>query len=398
MARDTVKIPTKHYVGMVKRANDTLPLGFMTPYGEDAAAKKRMATVDSWAGQGYYGNTNKIEAQTIDNVPLSGFRLTSSIRSSDYGGADKWRIEDPRGFELEITSGNLARLLSIGMVDKGEIIDQCVWGRYGANNILLSTATDEYKDAVKNTEVAGKSALWSEVKPGDTVVLQNTVRGVWLGRMHPLLKSDDYSSDRDTVLGKNQLDPEPKMLHVIHVTDGVKKSYKNTTEELHLIASPKLSSIEPTDAPLTPAQAEVLANTLLTSKDVDITTAGYKTVLMLSFGKPKFVLKRVDVVVNSIDEMKEMCGYRMDDLFVDVSDNRFGKVRCDYNNRCYAEFYDGASFDINELRKLYTYASDRYSRGWSTQGAEFSFHSGKYFKIEVDAVTAAGNNIKTNIR
>ena len=81
MARDTVKIPTKHYVGMVKRANDTLPLGFMTPYGEDAAAKKRMATVDSWAGQGYYGNTNKIEAQTIDNVPLSGFRLTSSIRS-----------------------------------------------------------------------------------------------------------------------------------------------------------------------------------------------------------------------------------------------------------------------------------------------------------------------------
>ena len=392
MARDSVKIPSKHYVGMVKRSNDTLPLGFMTPYGEDAAAKKRMATVDSWSGQGY-GNTNKIEAQTIDNVPLSGFKLTSSIRSSDYGGADKWRIEDPRGFELEITSGNLARLLSIGMVDKGEIIDQCVWGRYGANNILLSTATEEYKAAVKNTEVASKSALWADVKLGDTVVLQNNIRGIWLGRMHPLLNGSDYGNEK-TVIGNDAIGGEQKMVHVIHVVENVKKSYKNKTEELHLIASPKLSSIEPTDTPLTQAQAEVLANNLLNSSHVDITTAGYKTFLMLSFGKAKIKLNKIDVVINNIDELTTLCGY----VFVDVANNRFGKVSSSRYNSC-ASLFDGASLAKNELRALYSQTSDYYHRNnWSQQSLEFTFQPGKYFHIEIDAVTAAGNNFKVNIR
>jgi hypothetical protein len=102
-----IKIPEKHYVGMVKRQTEKIPLGFITPWGNDAAALKRIATVDSWAKQGHYGN-KALPAMTIDNVPMNGFRMTTDIRSSSYGGVDKWRIEDPRGFELEITSHNLA--------------------------------------------------------------------------------------------------------------------------------------------------------------------------------------------------------------------------------------------------------------------------------------------------
>lgn len=397
MARDNIKIPTKHYVGMIRRGDQGLPLGFMTPWGEDSAAKKRMATVDSWANQGY--KTVKIEAQTIDNIPLSGFRLTSSIRSSSYGGDDKWRIEDPRGFELEITSGNLGRLLSVGMIDKGEIIDQCVWGRLGANNILISTSTDEYKDAVKNTEVASKSALWSDVKLGDTVVLQNNLRGVWLGRMHPLLLNSEYYST--TSIGKDMLGDEPKMVHVIHVTDGIKKSYRNNTEELHLITSPKLSSIEHIDTPLTNGQAEIIANNLITKKEVDLNHSGYKTVLMLSFGKPKFTLNKIAVVVNSIDELKTSCNYHTDSLYVDASDNRFGKVKIDGYNKCSADLHDGDALTKSELRRLYTADTGYYryhNRGWSSQNVEFNFVAGKYFKIEIDATTAAGNNFKTFIR
>ena len=48
MAVQNVKIPAKHYVGMVKRQHDDLPLGFITPWGEDAAAQKRIATVNNW--------------------------------------------------------------------------------------------------------------------------------------------------------------------------------------------------------------------------------------------------------------------------------------------------------------------------------------------------------------
>ena len=280
------------------------------------------------------------------------------------------------------------------MVDKGEIIDQCVWGRYGANNILLSTATEEYKAAVKNTEVASKSALWADVKLGDTVVLQNNIRGIWLGRMHPLLNGSDYGNEK-TVIGNDAIGGEQKMVHVIHVVENVKKSYKNKTEELHLIASPKLSSIEPTDTPLTQAQAEVLANNLLNSSHVDITTAGYKTFLMLSFGKAKIKLNKIDVVINNIDELTTLCDY----VFVDVANNRFGNVSSSRYNSCYASLFDGASLAKNELRALYSQTSDYYHRNsWSQQSLKFTFQPGKYFHIEIDAVTAAGNNFKVNIR
>ena len=97
MAVNGVKIPEKHYVGMVKRQTEKIPLGFITPWGEDAAAKKRMDTVDSWAKQGYYGGKS-LPAMVIENTPMAGFKMTTDIRSSSYGGVDKWRIEDPRLF------------------------------------------------------------------------------------------------------------------------------------------------------------------------------------------------------------------------------------------------------------------------------------------------------------
>ena len=80
MARDNVKIPAKHYVGMVKRDTEKLPLGFITPWGDDAAAVKRMATVDQWSKQGY--RSTALEPLVIDNVPMSGFKMTTDIRSS----------------------------------------------------------------------------------------------------------------------------------------------------------------------------------------------------------------------------------------------------------------------------------------------------------------------------
>lgn len=39
MAAKNIKIPAKHYVGMVNRQNEKIPLGFITPWGDDAGAK-----------------------------------------------------------------------------------------------------------------------------------------------------------------------------------------------------------------------------------------------------------------------------------------------------------------------------------------------------------------------
>lgn len=62
----------------------------------------------------------------VDNVVLEGFRIQRMV--GRYGTSNKlWRILDPRGFELEITSGNMEDLLMSGVVDKGLIIGPCIW-------------------------------------------------------------------------------------------------------------------------------------------------------------------------------------------------------------------------------------------------------------------------------
>ncbi len=62
----------------------------------------------------------------IDNVPISGFRIQKSV--SRWSTSNKvWRILDPRGFELEISTDCMEDILMEGDVSKGEIIGQCVW-------------------------------------------------------------------------------------------------------------------------------------------------------------------------------------------------------------------------------------------------------------------------------
>ena len=138
---ELVKIPAKHYVGLAFRDKSKLPLAFMTPHGTDAASAKRMKSVDSWCNTSY-NKKNDIKPMIMDNVPMTGFAITKDIRTTNYGGLDHWRIEDPRGFELEISSGNLAQLISVGTIENGVFMDSCVWARSGSNNILLSTSTE----------------------------------------------------------------------------------------------------------------------------------------------------------------------------------------------------------------------------------------------------------------
>jgi hypothetical protein len=269
-----IKIPEKHYVGLVKRRDDALPLGFMTPWGEDKAAKDRMATVDRWAR-----GSKKLEPMVIDNTPMSGFRLTKSIRTTNYGGYDHWRVEDPRGFELEISGGNLAQLLSVGTLDRGDILDECVWARFGKDNVLLSTATEEYRSAVENTRVAGLKSSWRDARPGDRIVLQNNLRGVWLGKMNYAQKTNSYA--RDSGIGEDEIAIANKSYHFILCDSEI----RNHQQELHVIANPKLSYIESSES-VTPAEAETLVNDYLSDRKVHKITGGYYNIpLIASFDR-----------------------------------------------------------------------------------------------------------------
>lgn len=402
-----ITVPAKHYIGMIKRNNDQLPLGFITPWGEDSSAKKRMATVDNWASynSGSGQNTNNIKPIIFDNSPMFGFKLTSGIRTSGYGGETKWRIEDPRGFELEITSGNLGMLMSLGVFDKGEYTDQCVWGRCGANNILLSINSEEYIKATENTVVAKQSASWNDVKLGDTVVLQNNQRGVYLGRQFALLNNGlGYNTAAGSNIGNNELVSSSKSLYVIYKSSDDNASKK---QELHLISSPKLSSIIKCDAELTKFEAEALANKLVHSKSADINIPGYRTIVALSFNKLKstddynftLVPENITSEQNVINRVKSRYN-NTDHIFVNIDSNTVGLIYSTnshyYNNNTNTfsiMLYSKSHLNQNELRGYFI--RERINNYYGSTPVNYTNRSYKsddtYFTLHVSIRTKLEN-------
>jgi hypothetical protein len=351
-----VKIPEKHYVGLVKRRDDKLPLGFMTPWGEDKAARDRMATVDRWAR-----GSKQLEPMVINNEPLSGFRLTKSIRTTNYGGHDHWRVEDPRGFELEITSGNLAQLLSIGTLDRGDILDECVWARYGKDNVLLSTATEEYRAAVENTRVAGLKSSWRDARPGDRIVLQNNLRGIWLGKMNYVQKV--YSYERDSGLGDDEIAVPNKAYHFI-LCDSSSQNYQ---QELHVISNPKLSYIESSE-PVTPAEAEVLVNKYLVDRKVHKIISGYgNKPLIASFdnlakGK-NLTIDLVELDAGDVDDILHQINlYDGDTILARTKAGDLGIIKNISNNQNYTLYkISEPHLAQHELRRIQTLSKFRSS-------------------------------------
>jgi hypothetical protein len=178
-----IKIPDQHYVTFQKRDRDDLPLGFMTPDGTDSAAQKRKSTAMHWAYRGGVPGENCIPPQTLENKLLIGFSLVQSIkRYARFGGGNVvWRIADPRGFELEISSANLAEIMRTSTIEKGEIQSRCIWGRNGADNVLIPEESELYQEAVKSTQLAKTTISSRDVKIGNGVVLQNGLAGIYYG-------------------------------------------------------------------------------------------------------------------------------------------------------------------------------------------------------------------------
>jgi hypothetical protein len=192
-----IRFPKQHYVGIAGRTGDDLPLGFMTEDGTDKAAAKRKETVDKWVrgyGAAARNMLQKPEARAVDNVPLIGFRLGRSIRhNSGWGqGNVKWRIEDPRGFELEISSPNMAQVFSACVIDNGEILEECVWARLKGDNVLVPITSELYQTAQVNSERLTKSVKPSSVKPGNRVILKNGTEGIYYGKFYTFER--DYES------------------------------------------------------------------------------------------------------------------------------------------------------------------------------------------------------------
>ncbi len=199
MANTAVKIPEKHYVALQSRNTSECPVGFLVPWGTDAAAQKRMSTADTWAGQSW-GSSSSLKAKTINNDLMSGFVLADDpLRHSRSNVV--WRVVDPRGFELEINCENMANLIRLTTIENGEILSRCVWARQGANNVLLPEEAEEYQDALKNTERVKTSVSIRDVSVGDKILLQNGEEVVYLGKLYTLFQEwgDQHETDGEGI-------------------------------------------------------------------------------------------------------------------------------------------------------------------------------------------------------
>ncbi len=216
----TIKIPEKVYVGFQgRRSEDEVPLGFMTPYTTDAAGDKRRDTVDKWAKCRYHNNEKTFNSVTLDNKPMIGFKVGRSIRRSggwNGSGASYVRVEDPRGFELEIMIENLVMCMGDNLFDNGEIVQECVWGRDGNRNILLPTNSEPFNDSVQTKAKLDTVVSLRLVKPGDEIALVTGETGIYLGSMFPICV-DRWHNPRKLEVGSAKR-------YVIKITDrhGVK--------------------------------------------------------------------------------------------------------------------------------------------------------------------------------
>ena len=136
-----LKLPEKYYVGFSRRdPTDSHVLGFATPMDNTKAFEKRKETVDRW-------RSKEQEPVEIENKPLPGYFFKAIV--SRYSTSNKFfRVHDPRGFDLEISTDNMLHLLTTGIVMQGKLMGNYIWARRGAENWLLAEDSEQYRTLI----------------------------------------------------------------------------------------------------------------------------------------------------------------------------------------------------------------------------------------------------------
>lgn len=211
----TLKVYSELYIGLRDQGKDQCQLGFATPYETNAAGRKRQETVDKWVGTKqvpvmvdgqhmvdengrpkYTPADMSSHKKVVKNDPREGWKVTDDVKRVYFGGGNVvWRVFDPHGYELEISSANLMALIQVAGVAAGGVIPgKCVLGRDSSGiNVLLHEESSEYKTSIKNAENLKKAANQisrTTKTPGKIYLLQNGSSAVFIGKVHVCIKKE----------------------------------------------------------------------------------------------------------------------------------------------------------------------------------------------------------------
>lgn len=249
-----LRIPEKVYVKFDRRKRDDeeLLLGFMTPFDEnDSQFKDRKYTVDRWSShRGKEKSLLDKQAWVGYNEPMKGFEILHTV--SRYRTSNKvWRIKDPRGFELEISSWNLSQMLGHVTIEKGVIQNECVWCRNSkGDNWLIPTDCDEYQEAKEYTEVRNTRISLRDVNRGDIVTLHDGRDVKYLGGFYYPIDGSYYTSEE--WVSDMQVNRRYYFLVRDEDDEYTKLDSKSSIKVGNLVKA--------TDKPLSKKEAEVVAN------------------------------------------------------------------------------------------------------------------------------------------
>jgi len=155
-----IKVAKELFVGI--RNSDAV--GWAVGYNNTTKkGKADQDKVERWCGKGM--------TKVIVNEPIDGFEIDKSV--SRYSTSNKvWRIKDPRGFILEISTSNMEMLLNNCTMENGVVKGKCVWG-VSNKMALLPESHPEFDNIVNEQSTTSKFLTPSKLKSG-MILRKNT--------------------------------------------------------------------------------------------------------------------------------------------------------------------------------------------------------------------------------
>ena len=255
-----IKIHETLYVGFQRNSSVTgsMPVAIITPYLTTKAGEKNRIIIDQWS-KGNNGGKEPLNSITVENKAMIGFRISRAQRNTGWHlTADAIRVEDPRGFEVPITLANMIMLTDNNLLENGEIMRECIWGRDGNTNVLLPVNSVPYQQAFTNTERLKTHVDVRKLQRGDHVVLKNGIVGRYLGKLHAISENHDgtrYSYNYENTKHYFSTTAE-KPIHYVQVkidtAQGMPQKYKYMG-----FASPNVSRVEKSE-PMTAEEVNQL--------------------------------------------------------------------------------------------------------------------------------------------
>ncbi len=171
-------IPDRIKVGFQIRPDTySKKLAYITYYDEKKQLRKSKSW-NSWCDP-------KIDSVEYDNTPHDGFVLNKDVkRSSEWfsSGRNMIRVYDDRGFEFEITTGNLLFILMTTNCLKREFQGQFVYAWHKTELVLLPVNCEEYNNSTTFSKLQNKSIKTKELVEGCSYKTKKQNDVVYLGK------------------------------------------------------------------------------------------------------------------------------------------------------------------------------------------------------------------------